>query len=344
MSANELLPFALGDTPNMIGFDEWKALPARLTGFQSGIASSAQFNRIFAQGGLAGYLFGQFIVEMTKKDAKLNADELYAHFLEALASWGWAQDNTLSGGKLLDGSLVEAKIKDATISASKLAANAVETAKIKDAAVTLAKMAANSVDNSKIKDATIAFAKFAAAAIATTAQAADKSNAETIVTPARMHEVINSYLMPAGTIVSYAGASVPTGWLLCNGANVSRTTYANLFNAIGTRWGAGDGSTTFALPDSDGRVLQGATDVSKVGKYLEAGLPNITGGFCAGQGAYKNTYGAFSRGEMIIGGGVNTYPPNGCYPFDFSATNSSSLYHDSKVQPSAFQALIIIKV
>ena len=72
--------------------------------------------------------------------------------------------------------------------------------------------------------------------------------------------------------------------------------------------------------------------------------PNITGGFCAGQGAYKNTYGVFSRGERIIGGGVNTYPQNGCYPFDFSATNSSSLYHDSKVQPSAFQALIIIKV
>lgn len=47
---------------------------------------------------------------------------------------------------------------------------------------------------------------------------------------------------------------------------------------------------------------------------------------------------------MIIPGGVNTYPQNGCYPFDFSATNSNSLYHDSKVQPSAFQALIIIKV
>ena len=73
-------------------------------------------------------------------------------------------------------------------------------------------------------------------------------------------------------------------------------------------------------------------------------FPNITGGFCAGQGIYKNAYGAFSRGEKIIGGGVNTYPQNGCYPFDFSATNSSSLYHDSKVQPSAFQALIIIKV
>ena len=352
MSTNELLPFALGDTPNMIGFDEWKALPARLTGFQSGIASSAQFNRIFAQGGLAGYLFGQFIVEMTKKDAKLNADELYAHFLEALASWGWAQDNTLSGGKLLDGSLVEAKIKDDTISASKLAANAVETEKIKDAAVTLAKMAANSVDNSKIKDATIAFAKFAAAAVATSAQAADKSNAETIVTPARMHEVINLYLMPAGTIVSYAGASVPSGWLLCNGANVSRTTYANLFNAIGTRWGAGNGSTTFTLPDSDGRVLQGATDVSKVGKYLEAGLPNIIGTLKVGNlPSYQNMYqiqgdGAFSNNtkngyfERIANGSNAT----GSGSVNMNASNSSSVFKDlNTVQPAALQTLIIIK-
>ena len=72
--------------------------------------------------------------------------------------------------------------------------------------------------------------------------------------------------------------------------------------------------------------------------------PNITGGFCAGQGARRAASGAFSRGEMIVNGGANTYEQNGCYPFDFSATNSSSLYHDSKVQPSAFQALIIIKV
>ena len=82
----------------------------------------------------------------------------------------------------------------------------------------------------------------------------------------------------------------------------------------------------------------------RTGYVRDWAFPNITGGFCAGQGLYKNTYGAFSRGERIIGGGVNTYPQNGCYPFDFSAANSSSIYQDSKVQPAALQALIIIKI
>lgn len=83
---------------------------------------------------------------------------------------------------------------------------------------------------------------------------------------------------PPGSMIAFAGKAIPEGWLLCNGALVRRTTYARLFAAIGTAWGAGDGSTTFKLPDADGRVMQGVTDASKVGKYLEAGLPNITGG------------------------------------------------------------------
>lgn len=59
---------------------------------------------------------------------------------------------------------------------------------------------------------------------------------------------------PAGTVLTFAGASVPSGWLLCDGAAVSRTTYASLFAAIGTAHGSGDGSTTFNLPDMRGRV------------------------------------------------------------------------------------------
>jgi microcystin-dependent protein len=53
-----------------------------------------------------------------------------------------------------------------------------------------------------------------------------------------------------GTIIDFAGASAPSGYLLCPTAatNVSRTTYAALFAAIGTTWGAGDGSTTFGIP------------------------------------------------------------------------------------------------
>lgn len=56
-----------------------------------------------------------------------------------------------------------------------------------------------------------------------------------------------------GEIRMYGGETVPTGWLLCDGAAVSRSTYANLFNVIGTTYGAGDGTTTFNLPDFRGR-------------------------------------------------------------------------------------------
>ncbi|HJW80814.1 MAG TPA: tail fiber protein [Acidiferrobacterales bacterium] len=63
---------------------------------------------------------------------------------------------------------------------------------------------------------------------------------------------------PTGSMKMYAGAAAPTHWLLCNGAAISRTTYAALFTAIGTTWGAGDGSTTFNLPDLRGRTPIGA--------------------------------------------------------------------------------------
>src|SRR5690606_40101311 len=54
---------------------------------------------------------------------------------------------------------------------------------------------------------------------------------------------------PTGAIVAYGGTDAPTGWLFCHGQEVSRTTYARLFAVIGTTYGAGDGSTTFNLPD-----------------------------------------------------------------------------------------------
>jgi microcystin-dependent protein len=62
---------------------------------------------------------------------------------------------------------------------------------------------------------------------------------------------------PTGTVTAFAGGSAPTGYLLCNGANVSRTTESALFSVIGTIYGVGDGSTTFTLPDLRGRVVAG---------------------------------------------------------------------------------------
>lgn len=68
--------------------------------------------------------------------------------------------------------------------------------------------------------------------------------------------------IPAGTILPYGGNTVAEGFLKCDGAAVSRTTYAGLFAAIGTAWGAGDGSTTFNLPDLRGNFLRGMDEGS----------------------------------------------------------------------------------
>jgi len=57
-----------------------------------------------------------------------------------------------------------------------------------------------------------------------------------------------------GTIVEWTTATIPTGFLVCDGSNVSRTTYAALFAVIGTTYGSGDGSTTFGLPDLEDRI------------------------------------------------------------------------------------------
>lgn len=62
---------------------------------------------------------------------------------------------------------------------------------------------------------------------------------------------------PVGCINLYAGSTAPTGWLICDGSAVSRTTYANLFSVIGTTYGTGDGSTTFNIPNLKGKVPVG---------------------------------------------------------------------------------------
>ena len=70
-----------------------------------------------------------------------------------------------------------------------------------------------------------------------------------------------AFSMPAGMMFPYAGTSVPTGYLFCHGQAISRTTYADLFTAIGTTYGTGDGSSTFNLPDLRGRVIAGQDDM-----------------------------------------------------------------------------------
>lgn len=69
---------------------------------------------------------------------------------------------------------------------------------------------------------------------------------------------VTPYVVPTGVVAPYAGAAAPAGWVLCNGAAVARTgTFAALFAVIGTTYGAGDGSTTFNVPDMRSRFPVG---------------------------------------------------------------------------------------
>ena len=83
---------------------------------------------------------------------------------------------------------------------------------------------------------------------------------DTSTTNIRIHDgstAGGAEIVPSGTIVGYGAASAPTGWLLCNDAAVSRSTYARLFAVIGTGYGAGDGSSTFNVPDLRDKVPLG---------------------------------------------------------------------------------------
>lgn len=146
--------------------------------------------------------------------------------------------------------------------------------------------------------------------------------------------------IPVGAIMAFH--DVPAGWLQCNGAAVSRTTYAALFAKIGTKYGSGNGSTTFNLPNLHHRFIEGTNTTSEVGQSVSAGLPNITGqvNLCGAWGGVASA-GALSKSGSSgapAGGaanGTNVY---------FDASGSRSVYGSSStVQPSSVRGLFCIK-
>ena len=148
------------------------------------------------------------------------------------------------------------------------------------------------------------------------------------------------YACPTGTMLPFAGKTVPAGFLLCNGAAISRTTYARLFSVLGTTWGAGDGSTTFNLPNVNDRCLEGTTNTANVGKYLEAGLPDISGQFEGRNSGFAQ--GAFKvishRDQLQAGSSYDTTR------FEMKLSYGKSIYTSiDKPQVDSFQFLIIVK-
>lgn len=108
-----------------------------------------------------------------------------------------------------------------------------------------------------------------------------------------------SSVVPSGSIMQFAGATAPPGWLLCNGAAVSRTGFAALFAAIGTAYGGGDGSTTFNIPDGRGRVLAGMDPSNATGR--------LNGAFAGGASAAALGNGGGEQGHVLSGGELTSH-------------------------------------
>ena len=110
------------------------------------------------------------------------------------------------------------------------------------------------------------------------------------------------------------GSSPPDGWLECDGAAVSRTDYADLFAAIGTLWGVGDGSTTFNIPDLRGVVARGWDNGRGLdpGRLLASYQADVLGAHNHSQGsrALLNTYGGGSLvgNRALVGTGTGLHP------------------------------------
>ena len=127
------------------------------------------------------------------------------------------------------------------------------TATLADDAVTAAKIADDAVGAAAVADNSIGAAAINIDGNGTSGQA--------VVSDGDGSFSYTSNIVPSGALMPYAGTSAPTGFLLCDGSAVSRSTYATLFSAISTTYGAGDGSSTFNLPDLRGRVVAGQDDM-----------------------------------------------------------------------------------
>jgi microcystin-dependent protein len=163
--------------------------------------------------------------------------------------------------------------------------------------------------------------------------------------------------MPAGSILTWTSSDDPTGyWLLCDGSAVSRTTYSELFDAVGTTYGTGDGSTTFNLPDLRGEFLRGADE----GRGVDAGrglgtsqgdstavnglsvdTENLTGSFDTSNGTNGGTIFAPATSGVFSNTGTtnrDTYSPtvntnDRSSGLSMNATHNHSLSGDSETRP-----------
>ena len=143
-------------------------------------------------------------------------------------------------------------------------------------------------------------------------------------------EQLRGVLMPTGTVIAFAGVMPPPGWMECDGMAISRTTYAALFAVIGTTYGAGDGQTTFNLPDLRGEFIRGWDHLRGVdpgrtrGSGQEAAFETHTHTIYGDTSGGDDPWGGIERKISTDNGGVNDATPSGVMAHLWAGTSGGA--------------------
>ncbi|EEO27792.1 tail fiber protein [Oxalobacter paraformigenes] len=237
-------------------------------------------------------------------------------------------------------------VRTASAQAQTCAAEAAQSAQSAADSATQAQSVCELI-NDRVGEIVEQAAKAAACSAAEAEQSADEA--------ALYAAVASQRGIPVGTVVMFSASEAPAGYLKCDGAAVGRDTYPDLFAAIGTVFGAGDGETTFNLPDMIGRFAEGSLTP---GTVKEAGLPDVTGTIRLSDNSQINAVeadkiatanGAFSRVRTnsptaYSTASVDVATTNKYDRVDFSLASQNPLYGNSDtVQPPALTLLPCIK-
>ena len=347
MSQNEFKPFAIASNAAVLGQKEYETSQALREGFKKGLARSVEVNKAIRQASSIAAAVAEFTAEKSGKDMLDNGEvnilkENFETALSAVSSLliaeaqGTGDMLTASFSpklrELKNGTLIHIRAKEKNRTKTPLF-NADES---------------GAKDIVKGNNLSLEEGDIAGAGHWLELQYDEALDKWVLQNPAK--GIVPSSGVPVGTIEYFAMATPPAGYLKADGAAVGRETYPELYAAIGTTFGAGDGSTMFNLPDLINRFAQGS---NTPGQKIEVGLPNIEGEVIPDStSAFElfasdnlNTKGAFGVGySNAISLSATSVTQLNATVLHFDASHSNPIYGASDtVQPPALTLLPCIK-